>query len=149
MRQSSTKIIILLQLFLYLLGGHATAHGLAWCISADGHAHVASAAGCVSEQDELACATAGYCVSAPDEIGSPAHAGTECRHLPVTSPHANSVASAQKVESGSIVAIAPAISPPALRYRSAAVYRQTAFPAAVELPRPLALVSLRTIVLLI
>ena len=149
MRLSSIKIIILLQFFLYLFGGHATAHGLSWCISADGHAHVATAAGCATEQDERTCATAGFCVSASDETVRATHSGEECRHLPVTFPHATSVASAQKVESGSVLAIIPAGSDPTLRCLAAAVCLQTPFPVSVELPRTVALVSLRTIVLVI
>lgn len=149
MRQTSIKIIILLQVFLYLLGGHATAHGLAWCISANGHAHVATAAGCETEQHELSCSSAGFCISASNETGHAPHSGVECRHLPVTSPHATSVVSAQKVEAGSVVAIIPAVFDPTLRCLTAAVYQQTPFPASVELPRIVALVSLRTIVLVI
>lgn len=149
MRQSSIKIIILLQVFLYLLGGHATAHGLAWCISADGHAHVATAAGCMTEQDERSCATADFFISTSGEVGRAAHSGVECRHLPVTSPHATSVVSAQKVETGSVVALIPAVFAPTLRCLTAAVYQQTPFLASVELPRIVALVSLRTIILVI
>lgn len=149
MRQSSIKVIILLQVFLYLLGGHATAHGLAWCIGTDGHAHVATSAGCVTEQDELSCSAALFCASAPDETGSDVHSGVECRHLPVTYPHATSVAAAQKVESGSVIAIVSAVFDPALRCLPAAIYLQTPFLASVELPRPVALASLRTIVLVI
>lgn len=149
MRQSSIKIIILLQVFLYLLGGHATAHGLAWCISADGHAHVATAAGCMTVQDERSCATADFCISTAAEAGRAAHTGVECRHLPVTSPHATSVVSAQKVAAGSVVAIITALFDPTLRCLTAADYLQTPFPASIELPRAVALVSLRTIVLVI
>jgi hypothetical protein len=139
MRQSSIKIIILLQVFLYLLGGHATAHGLAWCLSADGHAHVAISADCVpglEGQKEFSC-------------GATSHTGVECRHLPVTSPHATSVVSAQIVESASVVTVITAVFDPTLRRLTAAVNLQIPFTTSVELPRNLALVALRAIVLII
>ncbi len=139
MRQSSMKIIILLQVFFYLLGGNATAHGLVWCLSADGHAHVAISADCVTEADiqgELSCAAT-------------AHTGVECRHFPITSAHASSVASAEKVASDKVVAIKPTDFDTTLRCLAASVYLQTPFPAFVELPRAVALVALRSIVLVI
>lgn len=149
MRQSSIKIVILLQVVLYLLGGHATAHGLAWCISADGHAHVATAAGCMTGKNELSCAAADFCLSPADEAGRAAHPGVECRHLPVTSPHATSGVSLQKAAAGSVVAIIPAVFDSTWRWLTTTVYQQTPFPSSVELPRAVALVSLRTIILVI
>lgn len=149
MRQSSIKIIIFLQLALYLIGGHAAAHGLAWCISAEGHAHVATAAGCVTGEDDLSCTTAGSCLTPSEETATESCSDAECRHLPVTSPHSTGVASAHKVETGSVVAILPAVSAPTLRGFAAAIYQQSPFPVFVDLPRPVALVSLRTIVLVI
>ncbi|PKN13422.1 MAG: hypothetical protein CVU69_01735 [Deltaproteobacteria bacterium HGW-Deltaproteobacteria-4] len=139
MRQSSMKIIILLQVFFYLLGGNATTNGLAWCLSADGHAHVVISADCVTEpkvQGELSCTTT-------------AHTGVECRHFPITSPHASSVASAEKVESDKVVTIKPPGFDTTLRCLAASVYLQTPFPAFVELPRAVALDALRSIVLVI
>lgn len=149
MRQSSIKIIIFLQVFLYLLGGHATAHGLAWCLSTDGHTHVATAAGCMTGPNERSSAATDFCLSSEGEAGKAAHTGVECRHLPVTAPHAASVVSAQKVAAGSVVAIIPAGFNPTLRCLTAAVYLQTPLPVSVELPRTVALVSLRTIVLVV
>ncbi|MDZ4183990.1 MAG: hypothetical protein U1D97_03295 [Desulfuromonadales bacterium] len=149
MRQSSIKIIIFLQVFLYLLGGHATAHGLAWCLSDDGHTHVATAAGCMTGPNERSCAATDFCLSSEGEAGKSSHTGVECRHLPVTAPHAASVASAQKFAPGSVVAIISAIFDPTLRCLTTTVYLQTLFPSSVELPRTVALVSLRTIVLVV
>lgn len=149
MRQSSIKIIILLQVFLYLLGGHATAHGLAWCLSADGHAHVETAAGCLTGPDGRSSASVDFCLSAVDEASRAAHSGVECRHLPVTAPHASNNVSAQKVAAVSVAAIIPARFDPTLRCLTAAVYQQTPFPSFVKLPPNVALVSLRTIVLVI
>lgn len=149
MRITSLKLFILLQVALYLIGGHATAHGLAWCISSEGHAHVATAAGCASEPNELSCTTSGSCISSADEDVAESHSGSECRHLPVTSPHSSSFASAQRVSMGSAVAILPTPSFPILPGFAAADDRQGLLPVSPELPRPVALTALRTIVLLI
>lgn len=149
MRRLTIKFFILFQVALYLTGGHATAHGLAWCISDEGRAHVATAAGCMTEQKELPCSTASFCIDSPSEAGAGSHSGTECRHLPVTSPHANGLSPSQRVESAGIIAIIPPPFNAELQHFIAPLPLLSPFSTAVELPRPVALVSLRTIVLLL
>ena len=141
-------IAIILLLAFYLLGSHAGAHGLAWCLGAEGHAHLEmSPSACDSSALQQPCGTAEACVASPLSHSplSPHHA--ECRHLPVSSLHAPIVQKTLKAHHYSPQDSTLASLPPLWRLQDAAG-RNFFRPPASSLPPSQALAALRTVVLL-
>ncbi len=142
MPRLSCKFAIGLLVVFYLLGGHASAHGLAWCLGADGHAHVETG-DCATEPSP---AVAGPCLDffGVDPDGS--HSGAECRHLPVAAPHAPGVAQAPRDAAGKTISVLPL--PSSALQPATDLSRRPCSPPPVELPPTVAQVALRSIVLL-
>lgn len=102
----ATKLLLLL----YLLGGHAAAHGLSWCLDADEGAHLELSLGpCGDRVVSSRAAVVGVC--ATEASGEACRAGSsgaaECRHLPLTTPHRNVFGQSQLPDNGA-APLAPA-----------------------------------------
>lgn len=141
-------LAIVILLAFYLLGSHAGAHGLAWCLGAEGHAHLErSSSGCDASVLQSPCGTADACVASAQAHSpfSPHH--TECRHLPVSSLHAPLVQKTLKAHQYSPQNAPPAALPPLWRLPIAADLNVFRSPASA-LPATQALAALRTVVLL-
>jgi hypothetical protein len=139
---------IIILLALYLLGTHAGAHGLAWCLGAEGHAHLEmSPTACDAKALQPPCGTAETCVSSaqPHSPLSPHHA--ECQHLPVSSLHAPLVQKTLKAHQYSTQDSSPTALPPLWRPQVAADRNYFRSPA-LSLPPSQSLAALRTVVLL-
>ena len=133
----------------YLLGSHAGAHGLAWCLGAEGHAHLEmSPSACDSSALQQPCGTADACVAAALAHSPHAPHPAECRHLPVSSLHAPLVQKTLKAHQYSPQDSPPTALPPLWRPQVAADRNYFPSPAS-SLPPSQALVALRTIALLI
>jgi len=132
----------------YLLGSHAGAHGLAWCLGAEGHAHLEmSPSVCDSSSLQQPCGTAEACVTSARAHSPLSPHPTECRHLPVSSLHAPLVQKTLKTHHYSPQEPTPASLPPHLRLH-VAPGRDFFRSSSSALPPFQALAALRTVVLL-
>lgn len=148
MKPSRLRILAQLLLVFYLLGGHAAAHGLSWCLEGN-HSHLEQETGqCASPEATSSCSEESMCVSAalvnPGDDGQERR--TECRHLPTTSPHQSSFT--QRLDRANDYS-APSLAPTPVRVPlnlpapNLALLRH----ATEHLPPLQALTALRTIVL--
>jgi hypothetical protein len=148
MKHAWSKNLIWLLLAFYLLGGHAGAHGLAWCLGADGHGHLErSAAACASSAQKPSCGPADACARPALARASHHHSAPECRHQPVTEDQAAFVPGSQPLPDVYPTEGRSAWSP--FWPRLAVAMRESRTPRpAPGLPPTQALAALRTIVLL-
>lgn len=144
-RQVFTIIILLA---FYLMGSHAGAHGLAWCIGAEGHAHLEmSTSACDSSALQPSCGTADACVASAQANSPHSPHPAECRHLPVNSLHAPLAQKTLKAHHNSSQDSTPASLPPLRRLQVAAGRSSFSSPTSSLLPSQ-TLAALRTVVLL-
>lgn len=141
-------IVACFLLVFYLLGSHAGAHGLAWCLGAGGHTHLERLpSSCDSGARLESCETADVCVVST--FGHPPHSShqAECRHLPVSSLHSPLAQIVLKSGLGSPSDAPPAWLQPSLRLQTTvdlfAIHQLPKVP-----PPTQALAALRTVVLL-
>jgi hypothetical protein len=132
----------------YLLGSHAGAHGLAWCLGAEGHAHlVKAAAACHTSTLHQPCGSANFCAASALAQPPLAPQQSECQHLPVNSLHAPLAQNILKADKLSPPDATPAGLPPLWRQQVAT--RRTVVPSlAASLPPTQSLAALRSVVLL-
>jgi hypothetical protein len=92
MKPSRLRYLTPLLLVCYLLGGHAAAHGLSWCLAADDHAHLEQVGGACADTDvKASCAAEATCAPVAFGVDPQEHGRqSDCHHLPVTSPHHSS-----------------------------------------------------------
>lgn len=95
MRHSLLRTVASVLVVFYLFGGHASVHGLSWCLATDDHAHLEQVTGhCATPALTSSCSAEDACAAAMPTNVEPAESDHEersdCHHLPVTTPHQSS-----------------------------------------------------------
>ena len=151
MKPSRLRILAQLLLVFYLLGGHAAAHGLSWCLAEDDHSHLEQVSGqCVSPAVTSSCSEEASCDSvAFVNKGADSHEQrTECRHLPTTSPHQSSFTQRiDRANDNSVPSLDPSSGSTPLYLPASVTTLAPLRHATAHLPPLQALTALRTIVL--